>query len=180
MAAGSGAVVWVLGGSVSAVNALTPRARLDPPEVGLELVSEVFYWSHPAWAIAATVFAVAVYLGSGLRVRSGRPAVLLPTVIAVASYALAGGMAEALLVNGPDGQGRSWLEETGGAIGTSLGVAWNGAFAAGVALTAFWQLGQGGSRRSGRAGPGAADPTPQERPEAAGSVAGTAGEILSR
>lgn len=166
MAAGAGLILWVLGGAVSAVNVLTPRARPDPPDVGLELISEVFYWSHPAWAIAAAVFAVAVYLGSGTWARRAGSPVLLPAACAVAAYAVTGGLAEALLVHRLDEQGMSFLDEVGAAVVTSVAVGLNGVFATSVALVAFWHLARATVSRSEatlpdrpRLDPEVADPT---------------------
>lgn len=135
----SGGVLWVLGGAVSAANALTPRVRANPPDVGWELFSEVDPWSSPAWVVASAAFAAVLFFGSrpGLRV-TRMPGVV--AVMALTAYGLTGGVAEALLPGGMAGGGRSLLDDVAGAVFTSLVMGYNGVFAVLVGVLGLWAI----------------------------------------
>lgn len=137
--AASGGMLWVLGGAVAAANVLTPRARANPPGIGLELFSEVDHWSSPAWAVASAAFAAVLFFGS----RSGLRVTRMPGVVAVGAltaYGLTGGVAEALMPGGMAGGGRSFLDDVAGAVFASLVMGYNGVFAVLVGVLGLWAI----------------------------------------
>lgn len=146
--------MWVLGGAVSAVNALTPRSRPDPPDVGPELFSEVFYWSHPAWGIAAVALVITIYLVAGLKVPWSRSRILLPALLAVTAYGVVGGLAEAALAEGDAPSDAAFLATAARAVSVSFTLGGNGLFVWGVSIVAFWTIDRCAGRHQPPSGAG--------------------------